>query len=58
MKAPVRGHIENIAAFGLEEPVETTQHFFNWFATVEEEMERGQEEGCRYSESGLIWDVY
>ncbi|KAJ3161949.1 Golgi transport complex subunit 3 [Geranomyces michiganensis] len=32
---------------GLREPVETTQQFFNWFETVEQEMERGQEEGYR-----------
>ncbi|KAJ3129149.1 Golgi transport complex subunit 3 [Nowakowskiella sp. JEL0407] len=28
----------------VDEPIETTQMFFSWFSTVEEEMERGQED--------------
>ncbi|TPX56813.1 hypothetical protein PhCBS80983_g04242 [Powellomyces hirtus] len=32
---------------GLRQPIETTQQFLNWFETVEEDMERGQEEGYR-----------
>ncbi|KND05201.1 uncharacterized protein SPPG_08883 [Spizellomyces punctatus DAOM BR117] len=39
---------------GLRKPIETTQQFFNWFEKVEEEMERGQEEGYR----GYLATVY
>ncbi|KAJ3146876.1 Golgi transport complex subunit 3 [Geranomyces variabilis] len=43
---PKYGSVE-YPVLGLQGPVETTQQFFNWFETVEQEMERGQEEGYR-----------
>ncbi|KAI8367627.1 Sec34-like family-domain-containing protein [Radiomyces spectabilis] len=38
---------EQMAALGAEKPVETLQQFFDWFAVMESEMEKDQEDVCR-----------
>ncbi|RKO90397.1 hypothetical protein BDK51DRAFT_36449, partial [Blyttiomyces helicus] len=29
---------------GIDDPIETAQQFFGWFSSIEEEMEKGQED--------------
>ena len=38
---------ENVIALGIEQPIETTQQFLDWFAKMEGEMERDQEDVYR-----------
>ncbi|RUS30632.1 Sec34-like family-domain-containing protein [Jimgerdemannia flammicorona] len=38
---------ETATALGISEPIETTQQFFDWFAQMEAEMERDQEDVYR-----------
>ncbi|KAJ3035937.1 Golgi transport complex subunit 3 [Rhizophlyctis rosea] len=42
--APTTAASNTFSHFGLPEPIETTQQFFNWFSGIEIEMEKGQED--------------
>ncbi|RUP45831.1 LOW QUALITY PROTEIN: Sec34-like family-domain-containing protein, partial [Jimgerdemannia flammicorona] len=45
---------ETATALGISEPIETTQQFFDWFAQMEAEMERDQEDVYRYGWSLVV----